>query len=176
VTVNNDYSLLQNEKVIHWYAQNCILSSDKITNIPIGLDYHTIHSNKSHWWGSNKTPLEQEQELLLINKTPFDQRLLKCYSNFHFYLHSNFGNPRKRAMESIDSNLVYYEPEKVPRLESWKRQAEYSFVISPHGGGMDCHRTWEALVLGCIPIVEKSDIDPLYIDLPVLIINNYSEI
>ena len=178
VTVDKDYSILSNEKVIHWYAQNCILKNAKLTNLPIGLDYHTIHSNKGHWWGCNKTPLEQEQELITLvqNALPFDERLLKCYSNFHFYLHSNFGNPRKRAMESIDSNLIYYEPEKVPRLESWNEQVKYSFVISPHGGGMDCHRTWEALILGCIPIVEKSEIDPLYSDLPVLIINDYSEI
>ena len=41
---------------------------------------------------------------------------------------------------------------------------------------MDCHRTWEALCLGCIVIVEKSNIDSLYDDLPVLIVNNFDEI
>jgi hypothetical protein len=32
----------------------------------------------------------------------------------------------------------------------------YAFVASPYGGGPDCHRTWEALILGCIPIVKSS--------------------
>jgi hypothetical protein len=30
------------------------------------------------------------------------------------------------------------------------------YVLSPPGNGIDCHRTWEALFLGSIPIVKKS--------------------
>ena len=30
---------------------------------------------------------------------------------------------------------------------------KYTFILSPAGIGLDCHRTWEALCLGCIPIV-----------------------
>ena len=53
---------------------------------------------------------------------------------------------------------------------------KYSFVLSPHGNGLDCHRTWEALVLGCIPVVKTSSLDKLYDDLPVLIVNNWYDI
>jgi hypothetical protein len=56
------------------------------------------------------------------------------------------------------------------------RQCEFAFVLSPHGNGLDCHRTWEALVLGCIPIVKTSKIDKLYEELPVLIVNDWSDI
>ena len=55
-------------------------------------------------------------------------------------------------------------------------QSKYAFVISPHGNGLDCHRTWEALVLGCIPIVKTSKIDYLYENLPVLIVKDWSDI
>ena len=27
------------------------------------------------------------------------------------------------------------------------------FVLSPAGNGVDCHRTWEALLMGAVPIV-----------------------
>ena len=64
----------------------------------------------------------------------------------------------------------------IPRNKTWENQISYSFVLSPHGNGLDCHRTWEALVLGCIPIVKKSEIDALYEDLPVLIVNNWSDL
>jgi hypothetical protein len=50
---------------------------------------------------------------------------------------------------------------------------KYAFVLSPHGNGLDCHRTWEALILGCIPIVKRSLLDSLYEDLPVLIVYNW---
>ena len=46
-------------------------------------------------------------------------------------------------------------------------------MASPCGNGDDCHRTWEALLLGCIPIVEKSPVNELFIDLPVICIENW---
>jgi hypothetical protein len=49
-------------------------------------------------------------------------------------------------------------------------------VLSPHGNGLDCHRTWEALALGCIPIVKSSGVDPLFEGLPVWIVHEWSEV
>ena len=50
------------------------------------------------------------------------------------------------------------------------------FVISPHGHGLDCYRTWEALLVNTIPIVKTSSLDALYTDLPVMIVKNWSEV
>ena len=76
--------------------------------------------------------------------------------------------------EKIDKKLVYYEENKVSRLITWNKQKDYAFVICPHGGGLDCHRNWEALSLGCIPIVKTSKIDKLYDNLPVLIVSDWN--
>ena len=49
--------------------------------------------------------------------------------------------------------------------------------MSPEGNGADCHRTWEALLLGCIPIVKKTYMGSgLYDGLPVVYVNEWSEI
>ena len=50
------------------------------------------------------------------------------------------------------------------------------FVISPAGNGLDTHATWEALMAGCIPIVPKSPLDPLFEDLPVWLVESWSEV
>jgi hypothetical protein len=50
------------------------------------------------------------------------------------------------------------------------------FVISPPGNGIDCHRTWEALYMGCIPIVIKNDIYDNWSDLPILQVESYSQL
>lgn len=52
----------------------------------------------------------------------------------------------------------------------------YAFVISPWGNGLDCHRTWEVLCLGSIPVVKTSGLDRLFDDLPVWIINDWNEV
>jgi hypothetical protein len=59
---------------------------------------------------------------------------------------------------------------------TWALQSEYQFVLSPHGAGLDCHRTWEALLLGCIPIVKSANINGLFNELPVISVNEWSEV
>jgi hypothetical protein len=49
------------------------------------------------------------------------------------------------------------------------------FVISPPGNGYDCHRTWEAIYLGAVPIVLRKFWN-FGGDLPVLIVDDYSQI
>lgn len=54
---------------------------------------------------------------------------------------------------------------------------DYMFVISPEGNGIDTHRTYEALMAGCVPIVEAdANIVSKYSGLPVLYTYDYSEI
>ena len=91
-------------------------------------------------------------------------------------MNTKLGYDRKDAFQKIDGELVYYEEYKVTRLITWNKQKNYSFVICPHGGGLDCHRNWEALCLGCIIIVKTSSIDNLYKDLPVLIVKDWIDI
>jgi len=55
--------------------------------------------------------------------------------------------------------------------------SDYKFVISPEGNGIDCHRHYEALIAGCIPIVENHPgIAEKYSGCPVLFTDDYSEI
>jgi hypothetical protein len=159
--------LLNNQYLIHIFAQNCRINHDRITRIPIGLDFHTIRNKEQ--------PINQEEILIKIAESskPFQNRNTRIYSSFHFAL--NYKS-REEAFERLDKNLVFYEPKKVDRYDSWNRQTEYAFVASPRGNGEDCHRTWEALVLGCIPIVKSSPLDPLYDDLPVLIVKDWKDI
>lgn len=59
----------------------------------------------------------------------------------------------------------------------FKELPHYKFVISPEGNGIDCHRHYEALMAGCIPIVEDCDkIREKYKGCPVLYTKDYSEI
>jgi hypothetical protein len=169
---------IQNEKITRWFSQNCLIEHPKITKIPIGLDYHTLF-DRYYYWGEQATPIEQENELIEVkNKTiPFWEREPKCYSNFHFIDYGNiFGYTRNDVIKTVPKELVYYEPTQIRRLETWINQSKYAYVISPFGHGLDCHRTWEALILGCIVIVKTSPLDCLYKDLPVLIVNEWYDI
>lgn len=169
---------IDNDNIIHWFCQNWIGGEhNKVSIMPIGMDYHTMNS-ANIYWGPKTNPVEQENILLNIKQKikPFWDRKIKCYSNFHFALNTKHGYDRRNAINEIPKELIYYEEKQVERLKSWMNQSEYAFIISPHGGGYDCHRLWEGLNLGCIPIVKTSKIDKLYDELPVLIVKEWSDI
>jgi hypothetical protein len=68
-------------------------------------------------------------------------------------------------------------PERsLPQLPLLYAYSQVAFVLSPHGRGLDCYRTWEALLMGAIPIVKRSPLDPLFDGLPVVIVDDWSEI
>ncbi|KAJ3307921.1 hypothetical protein HDV04_002299, partial [Boothiomyces sp. JEL0838] len=50
------------------------------------------------------------------------------------------------------------------------------FVVSPPGEAIDCYRTYEALLLGSYPIVKTSVLDPIFEDLPVLIVKDLTKV
>ena len=168
-------NFLENKYLLHWYCQNWLAGNHpKVTLMPIGMDYHTMVT--SDMWGRRMSVELQEKAIEDIKKLskPFYEREIKCYINFLSTLGRR--KDRKDAVDQIDKELVEYEKIGTARVNTWLNQIKYAFVVSPHGGGMDCHRTWEALILGCIPIVKRSPLDELYDELPVLIINDWSDI
>ncbi len=170
---NDDFiKFINNEKIIAWYAQNCTISHPKLFKLPLGLDYHSQIS------GLNLSPLENEKFMIHYKNIskPFYEREIKCHASFQFVTDLRFGYDRIDAMNQIPKELVYYEPNRISRDKLFENQIKYAFVISPHGNGLDCHRTWEALCIGCIPIVKTSPLDSLYDDLPVLIVNEWSDV
>ena len=162
--------IIQSRYIKHWYAQNCTFYHRRITHIPLGLDYHS-----SGWGVGHTIPVDQETAIksIIQSSEHFSKREIKCYASYHFTLKRG---DRMDAFTKVNKRLVYYEPRRVIRSVSHRNQTRYAFVISPFGKGYDCHRTWEALVLGCIPIVRHSGLDNVFYGLPVLFINDWSEI
>jgi hypothetical protein len=183
LSVEEFYTLVDNPLLIHWYSVNAMDNiHDKLSVIPLGMNLHSIPFSHDIPWGfrldGNNTPLDVESVLIQKKEAalPFYERIPLCYSNFHFSIYEKYDNARKTAMEQIPAELMVYEPTIIPADRAWEEQAKYAFVVSPHGNGLDCHRTWEALILGCIVVVKSSALDPLYIDLPVLVVEEWSDL
>jgi hypothetical protein len=202
ITVMNDYTfplelmyvnsikkIISHKHFKHWFATNKSIPNDNnFTSIPYGLNYWTLL--KKDFFGEEiQTVTEQDNKLVNISKNSlrFTNRIPKIYANFHVKCtpHLNnqhtdlrHGNWRGRLHNVIPSDIIYFESNILPRTKSWEQFSLYSFVLSPLGNGLDCIRTYEALCLGCIVIIKKSDLNDncLYSDLPVLIVNEYSEI
>jgi hypothetical protein len=179
--------LMEHPRFVKWYAQNLDIQKvpqqyrEKVHHLPIGLDYHTIANNPKHGWRANQddggvTPLQQENDLLNIrNRMPaLKDRECKIYCNAH--LAPDRFYDRQSACNELPRNVMNYTNGFIPRMQTWENNAKHAFVLSPYGNGMDCHRTWEALCLGAIPVVRGHMFDDLYKDLPVLIVDNWRDV
>ena len=169
------FSIISSPHLNSWFAQNKKVSFDRLFSLPIGLDFHTLWSDPLAFGGGPLLPSSQESQLRsAFGDSPFlGDRTLKMYCNWHFQL--NRGN-RLECLNMVDKNLCHFEEQPCNRYQTWINQSHYAFVLSPEGGGMDCHRTWEALTLGCIPIVKRSAFSDLFQNLPVLIVDDWGDI
>jgi hypothetical protein len=57
-----------------------------------------------------------------------------------------------------------------------KMCGESRFVISPPGNGIDCHRTWEAMYMGAIPLVRSSPHTNGFTDLPMVAVGDWNSL
>jgi hypothetical protein len=180
-------NLLSSPFIQHVFTQNYDYRgpSKKVSPIPIGIDFHSI-AFKGGRWGEKGSPKEQQQFLqdLLATSLPTRKRKIKAFVDFQhsesmrasFQRYKDFDEDRLEIFQKIlKSNVVEFS-KKLDRSALWKKKCEYAFSISPWGNGLDCHRTWEDLALGCIVIVKTSSLDPLYSGLPVVIVNDWDEI
>jgi hypothetical protein len=169
------FSIINSPYLNGWFAQNREVSFDRLFSLPIGLDFHTLWNDPLAFGGGPLLPSSQESQLRSAfgNSPPAGERTLKMYCNWHFQL--NRGD-RLDCLATIDKSLCYFEEHFCNRYQTWKNQSNYAFVLSPEGGGLDCHRTWEALALGCIPIVKRSAFSDVFQHLPVLIVDDWVDI
>ena len=116
---------------------------------------------------------------------PLKERPLSVYCNFHLNMDTFLRDPqawtrRNARQEALDAlrgrPQVEFEKKQIPRNVVWQRYQQHSFEASPQGNGIDCHRTWEALLFKTIPIVKTSSIDSVFEDLPVAIVEDWSEV
>lgn len=168
-------TLLNNLYLVKWFAQNRDVDAPKISTLPIGINIHNLWSNPLEWGGGFILPTLQELQLQTIaeNALSFLSREQKIFCNWHFSLDRA---DRRDCLEKIDKSICFFQPEPRPMVETWEMQSQFQFVLSPHGAGFDCHRTWEALLLGCVPIVKAAKINDLFEGLPVVAVNHWQEI
>lgn len=137
---------------------SAIDGSDSPQKFPIGMCYNYISYQKL------ETQIGHHSNLVFCGVTPHtDTRRRKN------------GQTRQTVLRTLESNGI--QNTVLSPLEYFTQLPNYKFVISPEGNGVDCHRHYEALIAGCIPIVEESQhIRDVYGDCPILYTTDYSEI
>ena len=173
--------LLEKSELIIWITKNACIKHDKLLAFPLGPKWQFKSTN---FFGEDKTKHLNifHQHCLTPEKKFYNKNLKKnLYFNFSssttdnpfFKSHKNIRKTIRYILEK-KNNLQYNQ--NLEFHQYIEELANYKFCISPPGAGIDTHRTWEALMVGTIPIVMTSPLDYLYKNLPVLIIDDWSKI
>ena len=132
--------------------------SDSWTSWPIGMGprYVTVHESN--------TQLGSHSLLVLCGLNSYTDRTRRPTAP-----------NRDSFLKTLDENGIVNTILSAP--DYFQALPNYKFVVSPEGNGVDCHRHYEALMAGCIPIIEdKPTVREKYAGCPVLWTRDYSDI
>lgn len=135
-------------------------STPGVTGIPIGLENAHWATNGRLNYYLNRLPYteggERSPEILVTFSVETNIKV----RNYYLKLAEKYGCYNRTGL-------------------SVKRYSEclsrYMFILSPPGNGLDCHRTWEAIYHGCVPVMESKDNLFSEYDLPIYEVENLSD-
>jgi hypothetical protein len=142
------------------FSNNLVGKSDRCFPVPLGIERQAYRS------AGRVRNFQKKYDTNISNRTiPF----LIAWNDA-----TNTKRPIYRAeFQNHSDSLVINQRVHASTIHKLIRKT--MFVPSPAGNGIDCHRTWEALYLGAVPVVLRSE----YFgesDWPVLLVDSWSEL
>lgn len=141
-----------------WFGVQVATRHPQLVPMPIGVDGRRLHTLQA-------AERRETRDIL-------------CYLNFQ-------ANHRRAEVKAIRQNVkAQFVGQPWVTSASHLTDAEYyahlgrsKFVLSPPGYGWDCYRTYEAIAMGAIPIVQRRPpVTDVCEALPVLLVDEWDEI
>jgi hypothetical protein len=163
--ISKDDFLQKPNCIVKWFAQNVDYNHPDLIPVPIGIENHegTNKGNASNFLCLANNAFDFKVKNKIINK---------LFCNFNPRTNPNRVNVANILTEQNLANFVY----PLPFDQYVDTAKKFLFIASPKGNGIDCHRTWESLYYGCIPIVERHFMYDSYQHLPIVQIDNWNSL
>ena len=156
--------LLSEPRFVQWFTENPCVAHPKIAALPIGAKFNW---RVPQFDAEDKVPVKARLLNALIGAATgavARRRLLMVGLSA-----DSTGNPFYVAHRGIRARhvaaMALTANETLPHMshaEYLRELSAHQFAWSPPGRGIDAHRTWEAALLGCVPVVASSPISELY--------------
>lgn len=170
----NSYYFKNNEIIFHhtgnynWscYKNKKIVSTSQFSEFPEncmfdGNLYFSAHSIKAI-----TIPIGPQEG---FESKKYDTERKLCFSQF------NYDNNRQNL--TFIRDLTFNDSFNISTSENYiKNLNSYKYTISPHGYHADCHRHWEAIQCGCIPITIKHPLLEPFSEAPILFLDSWDEL
>ena len=138
------------------YAINSV--TNKVKKIPLGFGESTL--DYIHYYDNEKINLAYCNFSIDNNS---DRKI--CY---------DFA----KEQEWIDKKLVKLNTETLilSLPDYFNTLSTYKYNLCPRGVGIDTHRIYECIYYNVIPIVKKNELSDMYLNMPILLIDNWHDL
>jgi hypothetical protein len=150
------------ENVLCISAVNAIFWNKKVIPAPYGIQ-RKMHPN------DNKSDILKQ----VMRESIFPKNLLYVNHN------ENTNLKERQGLNELfdDQSWSLVDRERVEYYQFLRTIKNFKFVLCPIGNAVDCHRNWEVLYLGRVPVMKKHPyLQELYKDYPVLFVDSYDDI
>ena len=161
-SIDDSYFANLDRNLVHWFAHNLLAKHERATCIPIGLENARLHYN-----GIVSDFDHLRRTIAKYTKEP---RILAAFTV------GNNPGEREPALKALRNSRLSVEITRTNSRIYRNHLSRFMFVASPAGNGFDCHRTWEALYLGVIPIVKRHTFFDQFPGLPLLQLGEWEDL
>ena len=165
---NNIFAMLKelkqyltgNEKIVKVYLDKSLMNGVNVSNIPDHIQFgsQTDAMLKNHDYSN-----------ILDVYNIFDHNRKFYYRSWVYSQIFGIKNYQ---------NIFYLDEKKHDQYQGWIIRSQFAFSLTMIGMGLDCHRTYEALLFDNIVITLHSPLDLLYqmYDFPVVVVKHMNEV
>ena len=151
-------------QVTHWFSTNAVKNDPRLIGLPLGL-------------GNSYCQVTLQPESLAKGAGPNETRTKWLYVNFREETNLKVRGPIKGRFRNLGAQPWFTLREQTISIPEFQTEmSEHRFILCPPGNGIDTHRMWEALYSRTIPVVQRSMLMDLCQGLPILFVDDFSEV
>jgi hypothetical protein len=153
------------KNIKRWFTTNCAVPAASTTGVPteaIPIGFTACSGDVLAMLAAQAALPRTRRNLLYVNHR-------RVHPSYRFM-------ERARLYEAFRPFRWATLRDEIPQADFYAELAAHDYILSPAGAGPDCHRTWEALALGTIPIVRRSVYTAVLGDLPALQVDGWGEV
>lgn len=155
---------------VRWFGANMCAAQPRMKCLPLGLsnatresDMHVVLGDAGAVAAAAAAPKPAAQKLL--------------YANFSVHTHPAERQQLVELLAGKEAWATVAAPVHTPagRAAYLAAARAHKLVACPRGNGVDTHRLWEALYLGCVPVVLRHPALRDFEDLPILFLDAWAQ-
>lgn len=177
ITGNSDYGItdklvaLAPKNIKKWFCQNRLSNHPLLESIPIGVENTIPCKREGHGYVWDHA----HEKIRLLSSPPSHSKPTKLlYSNFKVNTNPSHRIPVRDICQKQD-HITWTDP-SLSYSQYVNDILSHKMTVCPEGNGVDCHRTWEVLHLGRVPIIKKNRALQDFETLPIVAVESWDDL